>query len=119
MTQLKYLPNEFPDFDVNTLPPIPADWRDTSWHNDVSPSFDAMGSDDPADQDRLHVWVDYANPQDREFPECARYGAYLRNAKDETIYSVEDNDWQVILAGVEMMRRAWPAVKATGSPEGY
>lgn len=117
--QLKYLPSQFPDYDLTTLPPIPADWKDTSWRNDISPSFDALGSADPDDSDRLRVWVDYADPARREFPETKRFGVYLRNAADETVYMIESDDWSEILAGVAFMRRAWPQVKANGYPDGY
>lgn len=119
MTKLKYLPSQFPDYDLTTLPPIPADWQDTSWGNDIAPSFDALASDDPADSDRLRVWVDYADPAQRQFPETLRYGAYLTNAKDERLYEIESDDWDVILRGVEYMRSIWPQVKANGYPDGY
>lgn len=33
----------FPDFDLSTLPPIPSDWRDVSWHHDEAPSWQIDG----------------------------------------------------------------------------
>jgi hypothetical protein len=52
------LQSEFPDFDIATLPAIPLHWEDSSWHNDVCPSF-TIG-------DSVCVFIDYANPQQRE-----------------------------------------------------
>ena len=57
---------EFPDYDTATLPPIPDDWEESSWHNDACPSFTASA-------DRLHVFVDYADPAAREFRDGPRF----------------------------------------------
>lgn len=57
---------EFPDFDPATLPAIPSHWVDSSWRNDACPSFEAG--------EGLRVWVDYADPANREFPESPRFG---------------------------------------------
>jgi len=50
--------NAFPEYDVTTLPPIPKDWTDTSWRNDVCPSWQTNG---------YQIFVDFANPDDREY----------------------------------------------------
>lgn len=50
---------EFPDFDQNTLPIIPPSFEDSSWRNDVCPSFQhpVLG---------IHLWVEYDKKEDRE-----------------------------------------------------
>jgi len=49
--------NAFPEFDVTTLPHIPATWKDTSWRHDVCPSWQTNG---------YQIFVDFANPDDCE-----------------------------------------------------
>jgi hypothetical protein len=39
--RFELLRREFPDFPLESLPEIPADWDDQSWHNDACPSFEA------------------------------------------------------------------------------
>jgi hypothetical protein len=34
---------EFPDFPIASIPQLPADWIDSSWHNDENPSFMSNG----------------------------------------------------------------------------
>lgn len=48
---------EFPDF--TDMPKIPEGYTDTSWHNDVCPTF-------TSDKDQLMIWVDYADRTQRE-----------------------------------------------------
>lgn len=50
---------EFPDFD-NELS-LPEGWIDTSWHNDVSPSFEKQFGDVT-----YKIWCDYKDPDRRE-----------------------------------------------------
>ena len=50
---------EFPDFD-NELS-LPDGWVDTSWHNDVSPSFEKQFGDVT-----YRIWCDYKDPARRE-----------------------------------------------------
>lgn len=50
---------EFPDFNPDSLPPLPEAWEDVSYRNDPCPSF--------CTSDRLfQIFVDYENPEDRE-----------------------------------------------------
>lgn len=60
---------EFPDFDPATMPAIPAGWTDQSWHNDVCPSFTVF--------DGVRVFIDYADPALREFPEGERFSLHV------------------------------------------
>ena len=48
----------FPDYDLSTLPPIPSDWRDVSWHHDVCPSWQYEG---------FQIFIDHEEQSEREF----------------------------------------------------
>jgi hypothetical protein len=86
---------EFPDYDLATLPEIPADWEESSWHNDACPSFMARG-------DLLHIFVDYADPEFSEFPERAfRFGVYHIDSNADRHELLETNDWPAVVALVE------------------
>ena len=50
---------EFPDFDNELI--FPDGWIDTSWHNDVSPSFEKQLGDIT-----YKIWCDYKDPERRE-----------------------------------------------------
>jgi hypothetical protein len=80
-----YWQDQFPDF--TDMPDIPADWEDTSWHNDTCPSFE-VGA--------VRVFIDYANPVEREI-----IGDYPR-------FSVIDHDQNTIVATDD-----WATVLAT------
>lgn len=84
---------EFPDFDPATMPAIPADWRDTSWRNETCPCFATKG---------LSIFVDYVDPEQREFPECERFTVHdlsVNNTEDSVLYY--SDDWAAVLAFVE------------------
>jgi len=55
---------DFPDYPASELPLIPAHWRDVSWRNDACPSWAVAG---------LVIYVDYAAPAAREWPDCERF----------------------------------------------
>ena len=80
----------FPDYDPATLPAIPANWRDTSWHNDMCPSF-AYGC--------VQVFIDYADPEMRESASGYRYGVGYWH-EDDFVHVAETDDWNVVLAVV-------------------
>lgn len=69
MTAFERLMKEFPDFDVNTLPAIPADWVDVSWHNDTCPSFEVAAYA----AFNVYVFVDYEDPAKREHDGESRF----------------------------------------------
>ena len=50
---------EFPSFDDELS--LPDGWIDTSWHNDVSPSFEKQLGDIT-----YKIWCDYKDPEKRE-----------------------------------------------------
>jgi hypothetical protein len=51
---------EFPDFPAADMPAIPAGFEDSSWHNDVCPTIQSSAL-------RLSIFLDYADPAQREF----------------------------------------------------
>ena len=82
---------EFPDFVPEDMPAIPAGFEDTSWHNDVCPSFtsDACG---------LTIWVDYPKSQDREFEESVRFSvAPQKDGIEVSGESLATDDWDEVL----------------------
>ena len=92
--RFELLRREHPEFDVATLPPIPDDWQDTTWRNDTCPSFKASNG--------VIVFVDYADRDQREIPECERFSARAPDTAqgngDELAAS--EDDWNAILAAV-------------------
>jgi hypothetical protein len=50
---------EFPDYDDELS--LPEGWVDTSWHNDVSPSFEKQFG-----EVTYKLWCDYPDPDRRE-----------------------------------------------------
>jgi len=81
---------EFPDFDPADMPAIPDGFDDVSWHNDTCPSF-------LNDRAGLIIFVDFADPDRREFPECPRFtlGVWDGGSTGESI--ADGDDWQVII----------------------
>jgi len=88
---------EFPDFDPATMPAIPAEWRDASWHNDTCPSFMIGQEDRPT----LQIFVDYLKPEDREFRDRPRFSILGERAIDADGGSLASDDWSEILAFVK------------------
>lgn len=82
----------FPDFDQQSLPTIPSDWTDVSWHNDTCPSFNTNNG--------WIVFIDYPASYQREHPENKRFCAIGVDAQGNII---EDNgscatdDWEALL----------------------
>ena len=83
---------EFPNFDPATLPAECAAWEDVSWRQDTCPSF--------LTGDGHIVFVDYADPADREIPECERFSVQACDA-DGCAFDSEpfaSDDWAAVLA---------------------
>jgi hypothetical protein len=91
MANLDLLPREHPEFDLATLPAIPENWEDTSWHNDTCPSWQAPNG--------LRIFVDYADPEQREIPECERFSVHHDTDGGVDIIAFGD-DWSEILLAV-------------------
>jgi len=83
---------EFPTFDQSTLPAIPAGFVDTSWVNDQCPNFLGMG-------DTLGLFIDFADPADRDFPESSRFTLHDWDGGSVGIIAHSD-DWSEILAHI-------------------
>lgn len=85
---------EFPDFDAATMPAIPADWTDASWHNDSCPCFNTGKG--------VVVFVDFADIDLREIPETGdRFSVHA----DPEIHNHNDvlmatDDWNEVLTFV-------------------
>jgi hypothetical protein len=67
---IKHYQMEFEDFDPADMPELPPGFDDCSWHNDLSPSFEHQARG-------LQLWVDYADPELREFPEGERFTVFF------------------------------------------
>lgn len=60
----------FPDFNAGEIPPLllRPEWRDASWRNDQCPFF-------VHEKSGVGVWVNYADVDKREYPECLQFTA--------------------------------------------
>lgn len=82
---------EFTDYPVADMPATPASFTDTSWHNDVCPSF-------TSDQLGLTIWIDFADKAVREWPDSVRFCVYPQNHGVEVSgESLETDDWNAVL----------------------
>lgn len=104
--QRTYL-TEFPTFAAETLPDIPADWIDVSWHHDTAPSWKAG---------ELYVYIDYAERELREFPDGPRFTVQTGGADVEILY--HGDDWAEVLKTVsEFPAKALAHLFSAVSPE--
>jgi hypothetical protein len=95
MADFPMLAAEFPDYELATLPAIPADWAESSWHNDACPSFMAR-------DDKLHIFVDYAYPEAREWPDIGfRFSVSHIDEAGDIHQLLETDDWQAVTSFVE------------------
>lgn len=85
---------EFPDFGALPLDPTEFGLDDTSWHNDVSPSFSLVINSVNVET----LWINYADPEKREMDEGVRFTYYTyepsgeHNEPLETLLSTDDVD---------------------------
>lgn len=87
--------DEFPEIRIDVE--IPEGFVDTSWHNDVSPSFEHAGLD-------LKLWIDAEDPADREMP-TPRYALWQGIEADEPVVLAQSDDWSDMLDAIETVRR--------------
>lgn len=107
MERFTKLAQEFPDYDLATLPAIPDDWQDISWHNDTCPSFEVLPE--------WHVFIDYADTALREFPDSpTRFSLQAVRADGEFFTLLDTNDWQFVLDRIDLQKRI-PSLEATDS----
>lgn len=87
---------QFPDFKLDVT--IPSDWSDTSYHNDVCPSYRKSF---PSGRS-LRIWVDFADPARREYPNSPRFTVQSMNADEEFMDDiVQTDDWEEVLKATE------------------
>ena len=83
---------EFRDFVLDVE--IPEGFEDQSWHNDVCPRFDKQ----LPNGNWLVLWVDYLNPEDREYPKEKRFVVALFDDEYTHIETLLESDsWQEIV----------------------
>ncbi len=83
---------EFPDFPASDMPGNLPGFVDSSWRNDACPSFtnEALG---------LVLWVDFADPSRREFPDWHRY-RITTAAQDAPADLFSSDDFAAVVAFV-------------------
>jgi hypothetical protein len=85
----------FPEYDTTTLPPIPTMWIDVSYRNDVCPSWIA---------NEFHIFVERANPEEREYPEVERYTVLERETGGVLLQSDNWDDVLDYVNGIQKQR---------------
>jgi hypothetical protein len=83
---------EFPGFVLpNEIAALVASGEliDTSWHNDMCPSFSPNGI---SPDGSVRVWVDFEDRNDREYPDGKRYLVSLHNESGEGIDNPVETD---------------------------
>ena len=92
---------EFPDFDPATLPAIPANWTEFSWHNDSSPSWNTGAG--------MIVAIDFVDMKLREMQDDSPRFVVLADANvhnhNDTLFM--SDDWAEILAYVASNTPWW------------
>lgn len=85
---------EFPDYPATEMPGVPEGYGfvETSWHNDMCPSF-------TSDEIGMTLWIDYPHADDREFPDSKRFVIQSQDHGVETgEFSLNTDDWNEVLA---------------------
>ena len=96
---------EFPEFAESDMPAIPAEWLDSSWHNDACPSFEVMrGGEGDSNFEFARVWIAESDPAQREFPESPRFQVSFENGECDFHIGIASDNWQEILAYVATRR---------------
>ena len=95
------LRREFTDYDVATLPDLSrlaaAGFVDMSWHNDACPCVGLdRGDAATATLPTVLVYVDYADPAQREFPDSGRFTVLIYSEASST--STQFDDWDAAVA---------------------
>jgi len=86
------LAREFPDYEASSLPEIPADWEEASWHNDVCPSWQTPASG----RTYLHIFIDYLDPDQRELGD-QRFSVSEIDEDGDSGHLMDTDDWQAVL----------------------
>ena len=101
---MELLRREFPNFELATLPPIPAGFTCTAWHNNALPTWDEGQSADEQAR-RLVIGIDYADKALRDDPDPAikrfSLSIYMGDCSPEPI--LDTDDWSVLEAAVRLV----------------
>jgi len=71
---------EFPDFKLDVA--IPAGFVDNSWHNNVMPCWVR----ELPDEKIMELWIDYADPALRDYPQNARFVLHVTDSSMTDVY---------------------------------
>lgn len=83
---------EFPHFILDVT--IPDGFADQSWHNNACPSFEKQ----LPDGQYLIIWVDYADPKDRDYSQFPRFSIDLHDTDYCHVDTlIASDNWQDIL----------------------
>ena len=83
--------DQFPDFELGVT--IPPGWIDTSYRNDVCPSFQVG---------RFQIWVDYIEPDRREMEEWPRFAITRLDSDEQWVEDImASDDFEAIKAKIE------------------
>lgn len=83
----------FPDFPPETMPAIPPHWVDVSWGPENCPSFEVIPG--------FIVWVDYADPSQREYPDTKRFTVADVSDINNHRTLIETDDWEAVVEAVD------------------
>ncbi len=92
---------EFPDFPAADMPAIPEGFKDSSWHNDACPSI-------ISDSLHLSIFIDFANPAEREFPDTDRFIVLQLDPEGcltGDMPLVATDNWADVIAHIEYQKR--------------
>lgn len=89
---MRTLTSEFPDFGPLNLT-LPEGFEDTSWHNDICPSF----SRELADGSKVVIFVDYEDLEKRELSDENRFNVYVINEDDTYKGTLATDVWSKVL----------------------
>ncbi len=79
----------FPTFPADAMPALPVGFSDASYRNDVCPRY-------TSNDDRVSIWIDFPNPDDREYCLMHQYRVTLADLDDDIV--LETDDWAEALA---------------------
>jgi hypothetical protein len=104
---------EFSEFS-GTMPAIPDSWLDVSYGNDTCPSFIVMqGGVGDSNYLTCKVWIDCANPEERENPESKRFSVTYERDSEYSNYVFMSDSWAEILDYVAVRQFLGAAYAAT------
>jgi hypothetical protein len=95
---------EFPDYDLSTLPEIPDGFQSTAWHNESCPTWHERDSTSEPKVGDLMLAIDYADESRREMPGGQRFNLHMYDGACEPHPLISSDDWAVIEDAVSFAR---------------